>query len=336
MTAIRIQTERGETYRPSAPGAAARLAELAGRIGADGDHFLVVERIPSDPDFFIQVWHDADEAPETDGADEANGEDARGGYQLEYRDGGPDRHFRTYAHTAAEVGEFMAGWARRDKGWELGRDGSAAPVWEVARFAAEEEPPPLADDLREQLEERVRLSLRCGYADRAELAELAEDYLVKDGVHPVSLAQAQQLALRLWRERVAEQAGWGDGETGPDRLARAFAALEASGITARENFTCCQRCGLAEIRGDGAADARGFVFFHSQSTEGAAQGGDLYLYYGGHAPEGQGEPAPELMSSVGREVVAALDGAGLSWEWDGSAHDAISVTGLDWRKRLTN
>lgn len=316
--AIRIETERGEAYVRPAPGELERLAE---RIGADGDHFLIVERLPSDPDVYIQVWHDA-----ADSGGEA--------YQLEYRDGSPDRHFRAFLHTGAEVGAVMAGWARGDEGWELG------PAWERVLFTPEETPPPLDDAVREQLEERVRLSLRCGYAGRKELAELAEDYLVTGTVRPVSAAQAMALAVRLWRERLAEQADW-SGETDPERLARAFAALEAAGITARENFTCCRGCGLAEIRGAGSGAARGFVFFHRQCTEGAAEGGDLFLFYGGFAPDGErdGEPddaaSDERTVAVGREVVAALEGVGLRWSWDGSAHDAIRVTGLDWRKRLT-
>ncbi|MEU6300228.1 DUF6891 domain-containing protein [Streptomyces erythrochromogenes] len=45
-------------------------------------------------------------------------------------------------------------------------------------------------------------------------------------------------------------------------------------------------------------------------------------------------PDEALTVSVGREVVAALDAEGLDWAWSGAAHDAIRVTGLDWRKRL--
>lgn len=173
----------------------------------------------------------------------------------------------------------------------------------------------------------MRDGLRCGYDGRAVLSENAEEYLVADGVRPVSRAQAEQLVDRLWRERVAEQAGW-VGETDPERLARAFASLDAAGVTARENFACCRTCGLAEIRAAGREDARGFVFFHSQCTEGAAAGHDLWLLYGGF------EPGEEPTASVGREVVAALDAVGLAWAWDGSAQDAIRVTGMDWRKWL--
>ncbi|UQX00866.1 hypothetical protein [Streptomyces sp. RerS4] len=298
---IRIETERGERHdRPTL----AKLSELVERVGGDGDHFVVVSRLPDDPDVFVQVWHETG-----------------GDYQLEHRAGAPDRHFQAFVPTAAEVVEVMRRWAARDKGWDLG------PAWKPLDFPVEDVPP-LDPVLEERLSETVRDWLRCGYAGRARLIEDAEENLVADGVRPVSRAQAEQLVNRLWRERVEEQAGW-VGETDPERLGRAFAALEAAGVTARENFTCCRTCGLAEIGAEARAGARGFVFFHSQCTEGAAAGHDLYLLYGGF------ESGEGLTVAVGREVTAALDAVGLEWRWDGSAQDAIRVTGMDWRKRLT-
>ncbi|MCJ1677668.1 hypothetical protein MTF65_10020 [Streptomyces sp. APSN-46.1] len=300
MMAIRIQTERGESYERPALG---MLSQLAGRIGGDEDRFLVVERIPSDPDVYIQVWH------------------AEGGdYQLEHRAGAPERHFRTDLATSAEVVEVMARWVRQEKGWDFG------PAWERLDFPAEEVPP-LAPEVERELTGLVREWLVCGYDGRATLAENAEHVLREGDERPVSRAQAEHLVDRLWRERVAEQAGW-EGETDPERLARAFAALDASGITARENFFCCRTCGVSAIREAGAPDARGFVFFHAQCVEGAAGGGDLYLLHGAF---GRGD---EHGARVGREVAAALDAVGLAWTWDGTAHDAIRVTGMDWRKRL--
>ncbi|WP_392891940.1 DUF6891 domain-containing protein [Streptomyces sp. LN699] len=306
MLPIRIRTERGDTHdRPSTR----TLTELLERIGAPGDRFLIVERHTADPEVFIQVWHEADDTG------------ARS-YQLEYREGCADRHFQAYLSTPEEVGRVMAGWARQEKGWELG------PAWARLDLPVEAEPPALEDSVREQLEERIRLVLRCGYDGIPELIEHAEDYLVKDGVRPVSGPQARVLVYRLWRERVAEQATW-TGETDPDRLTRAFAALDSGGITARENFTCCRNCGQGEIWEERVGDARGFVFFHTQCTESVAVGHDLHLYYGAF------DAGDEETVSVGREVVAALDAAGLRWAWDGSAGDAIRVTGTDWRKRLT-
>ncbi|WP_030765590.1 DUF6891 domain-containing protein [Streptomyces sp. NRRL F-2664] len=306
MPAIRIHTERGEAYdRP----ALATLSELVGRIGADGDHFVIAEPLTADPDgHFMQVWHDR-------GAD----------YQVEYRDGSPDRHFQVFLSSAAEVVAVMVRWARREEGWDAG------PAWERLDFPpapAAAGVPALDPSVERELADVVRGRLRCGYDGRDELAEAAEDYLVDGGVRPVSRRRAARLVDRLWRERVAEQAGW-TGTTDPERVTRAFAVLEASGITARENFTCCRGCGLGEIGAEGAEDARGFVFFHAQATEGVAAGGDLYLMYGGF------EADESLTVSVGREVVAALEAEGLVCAWGGSPREAIRVTGLDWRKRLT-
>ncbi|MDH6543338.1 hypothetical protein [Streptomyces sp. SPB4] len=311
MLAIRVQTEPGPSYeRP----ALRFLSELVGRIGAPGDRFLVLERIPSDPDVYFQVWYDGG-----------------GDYQVEHRSGSSELHFQAYVASADEVVELMARWARREDGWDLG------PAWERLDFPADEPAPPLPPEVERELEEAVRSWLRAGYAGRAALTERAEEHLVDGDVRPVSREQAGQLVVRLWRERVAEQAGWA-GETDPERIARAFAALDGAGITAREDFTCCRGCGLAEIRGEGRPDARGFVFFHTQCTQGAADGGDLYLLYGGFAADaGAADDAADeaRTAAVGHEVTAALDAVGLTWAWDGSAHDAIRVTGLDWRKRLT-
>ncbi|MFE1827983.1 DUF6891 domain-containing protein [Streptomyces yangpuensis] len=304
MLAIRIHTERGESYDRPALGT---LSDVVARIGADGDGFVVVERIVAEPEIYIQVLRDGG-----------------GDYQLEYRDGSADRHFQAYLPTAAEVVAVMARWARREKDWDAG------PAWQRLDFPprpADSDPPPLDPEVERELTEAVRRWLRCGYADREALTESAEEYLAVGDVRPVSRDRAARLVERLWRERVAEQADW-TGTTDPERITRAFAALEASGITARENFTCCRGCGLGEIRAEGAQDARGFVFFHAQAAEGAAAGQDLFLMYGGF---GSGEARTV---SVGQEVVAALDAEGLRWVWGGSAHDAIRVTGLDWRRRL--
>ncbi|MFI8339946.1 hypothetical protein ACIF8W_07670 [Streptomyces sp. NPDC085639] len=100
MLAIKIETERGDSYERPALGV---LSELVGRIGAVGDRFVIVERLTEEPDIYIQVWHDEGD-----------------GYQLEHRDGSAERHFQAYLPTAAEVVEVMARWARQEKGWDAG------------------------------------------------------------------------------------------------------------------------------------------------------------------------------------------------------------------------
>ncbi|POX45682.1 DUF6891 domain-containing protein [Streptomyces sp. Ru72] len=303
MLEIVVKTENWERHvRVSAE----ELAGLVRRIGGDGDRFLVVQRIPDLPDVFAQVWHQAG-----------------GDYTLEYRDGAPARHFQAMAHRPEVVSAAIAGWARQEAGW----DGGLA--WSLLDIGSNQEVPPLdlAEDEREQLEERVREVLIGGYASRAELAELAEEHLVTRDRRPVSREQAQALVDRLWLERVAEQATW-QGETDPERLTRAFTALREAGITARENFTCCRSCGQSEIGGEGEPDARGYVYFHSQCTDSAAAGRGLMLLYGGF------DGSSETTAAIGHEVVAALKAAGLHAEWDHDPGRAITVTPLDWRRRL--
>ncbi|TQE22436.1 hypothetical protein SipoB123_23850 [Streptomyces ipomoeae] len=315
--AVKVETENWQKH---ARITAERLRELVCRIGGEGDRFLVVQRIPDVPDVFIQVWH------ERTGADD-------GEYQLEYREG-RDRFFGAVLTDRERVAEAMTGWARCVEGWDTGIE------WTAVEHDAPEEVPELPDDVREEVEERIRELLRCGYDDRARLSEAAEEYLVDDGgpsrsgeaesggERPVSSAQARQLVDRLWVERLAEQETW-DGVTDPERITRAFETLQAEhAITARENFTCCRNCGTSEIGAESAEGARGFVFFHSQCTEGAAAGHGLMLLYGGF------DGSAETTTAVGHEVVAALAAEGLSTEWDGDPGTAITVTPLDWRKRL--
>lgn len=316
--AIKAETEDGHEH---ARVSAERLRELVCRIGDHADRFLVVQRIPDVPDVFIQVWHQRAD----DGTD--------GEYQLEYREG-RDRFFGTVLTDRERVAEAMTGWARRTDGWDTGVE------WTPVEHDAPEDVPELPDDVREEVEERVRELLRCGYDDRARLSEAAEEYPVDDegasrsgeaesgGDRPVSPAQARQLVDRLWLERIAEQGTW-EGVTDPERITRAFATLQAEHrITARENFTCCRTCGTSEIGAESAEGARGFVFFHSQCTEGAASGYGLMLLYGGF------DGSAETTTAIGHQVVTALAAEGLSTEWDGDPGTAITVTPLDWRKRL--
>lgn len=301
MLEIKIATENQQTHTRVSDQ---ELGDLVHRIGMTGDRFLVVQRIPDIPGTFIQVWHEVD-----------------GAYDVEHRTGGAATHVRALVGTPGQVAALMARWARQEPGWDSGIG------WESAGLPEPEPVPEIAADIREELEERVRELVHGGYGTVADITESAEDYLVCDGVHPVTLAQARQLVERVWLERVEEQRHWPE-VTDPDRLERAFAVLDRRGITARENFACCRSCGTGEIRGEGREDARGFVFFHVQGTDGVVAGHRLMLYYGGF------DKSAETTAAVGREVAAVLGEAGLTVEWDGSPDRAIELTGLDWRKRL--
>lgn len=305
MLAIRVTTENWQEYERIS---ADRLGELIARLGDADDQFVTVDRIPDRPLVFIQVARDGAES-----------------YTLEHRDGSAGAMFGTELPDAASVTRIIVAWARQEDGWDAGL------VWKRVELPDAEPVPELDDGTREEIEEYVRGLIRRGYDGRAQLAEDAEEWLVDGDERPVSAAQAQRIVDRLWLERVEEQAGW-DGETDPERITAVFAGLDGRGIVARENFTCCRSCGLAEIgaereEGD-TREVRGFVFFHSQCTEGVAAGGGLSLLYGGF------DGSEKTTAAVGREVTAALSEAGLSVTWDGSPGSAIEVTKLDWRKRL--
>lgn len=302
MLEIVVETENWERHvRVSAE----ELAELVRRIGGEGDRFLVVQRVPDLPGVYAQVWHETG-----------------GDYSVEHREGTADRHFGTTAGLDATIAA-LTGWARQDPGWADGLP------WSSLGLPAEPAAPPLdlPDSDREQLEGRVREALAGGYSSRVQLTELAEEYLVTEDSRPVSREQAAALVDRLWLERVAEQTTW-QGETDPERLTRAFAALERAGITARENFTCCRTCGQDEIGAESAPGARGFVYFHSQCTDSAAAGHGLRLLYGGF------DGSAETTTAVGDEVVAALAAAGLGVVWDRDPGRSIVVSPLEWRRRL--
>ncbi|MFF7213646.1 DUF6891 domain-containing protein [Streptomyces sp. NPDC008238] len=286
------------------------LAELVGGIGGGDGLFLIVQRIPDLPDHFLQVWHIA-------------GDDH---YQLEHCDGGYDRHYVVFVDTpdpVADVVAAMTGWALGEKGWDAGL------AWTRLKRRAPKRARPLKldDHERAMLEARVREVLVGGYATRAELAEVAEKFPVPGRRRPVSHEQARELADRMWLERVAEQAHW-TGETDPERLTAAFAALEAAGVSAREHVTGPLPSGGARTGAAGAPGVRGFVHFHPGCTDAAAAGRGLPLFYGGF------DGSSGTTAAIGREVVAALTAAGLPWEWDGEPDSVITVTPLDWRKRL--
>jgi hypothetical protein len=301
---VKVTTESGQTY---ARVSARRLRELVERIGGEDDHFLVVQRIPDRPRVFIQTARDAG-----------------GAYDLQHRTGSVPYMWVTEVADPGLVADVMVRWARQEDGWDAG------VAWEREEFGLPEEAPALAAEVAARAEGYVRDMLQDGYLGvEAMIRETV--YLMEDGegVSPVSQEQAREIVERLWLDRLDEQEKW-TGPTDPDRLERAFAALEDDGIVAREDFTCCRGCGMSEIgaEADGKPGVRGFVFFHHQGTRGAAQGHGLSLYYGGF------DGSEETTQAVGHQVVAALTAAGLSAQWDGDPGKAIDVKPLEWRKRL--
>jgi hypothetical protein len=114
-------------------------------------------------------------------------------------------------------------------------------------------PASLVDEMRHYNRHKVA----AGFLDANEVEEAAFDCFVDD----LADAQLEPAMLRriagvetdkAFAEQLDVQGQW-PSVTDCDRLDQAFADLDGSGIVARQNFTCCQNCGHAEIGDEIAA-----------------------------------------------------------------------------------
>ncbi|MBB2941460.1 hypothetical protein FB565_001164 [Actinoplanes lutulentus] len=173
----------------------------------------------------------------------------------------------------------------------------------------------------ETADEFLRVAVARGCYDYDTLVGDCVDHLAGEGDPETIRAQAARLAgvhLAAHRET---QTAW-PARTDSDRLTDAFRALDLAGIVAREDFACCQNCGVAEIGGEGAG--RGYAFYHQQDAENAVDSGDLRIAFGlfGAPPTAE----------IGAEVAAALRAEGLDVYWNGSPNERVGIR-LRWSRR---
>ncbi|GAA0368671.1 hypothetical protein NE235_04090 [Actinoallomurus spadix] len=180
---------------------------------------------------------------------------------------------------------------------------------------------------RDELRNDIREALAIGDQDFDTIIEDCVEYLHGVAEAGAVRAAATEIAAEEFAAYRAEQKSWPD-VLDTDRLIGAFRELETAGIIARENFTCCQSCGTAEIGGEApeGAEPRGYVFCHHQDVQAAVDGQGVHLSYG--AFDG-GEAAAER---IGEEVVAVLRRHGLAPEWNGAPGRRILVP-MTWRRR---
>lgn len=202
--------------------------------------------------------------------------------------------------------------------------GEPRPSPEPAAEAASGE---RVDELREWLVREVA----AGFSDSGEIVEAAGDVFEGQLERELVQAEAERMLPGLLAAHAREEATW-PATTDNDRLEAAFAELEEGGILCRENFSCCNTCGSAEIWAE-VDDAnaviphvRGWIFYHMQDTESAVEGGGIYLSYGAVADT---EDAP---LAIAREVVSTLERHGLRVDWNGEVTRRIMVE-LDWKRR---
>lgn len=183
----------------------------------------------------------------------------------------------------------------------------------------------------DELHGYIQCEIAAGFDSPEAIIESAVEYLSDEADPAILRSHAQRLVGAILAAHLAEQATW-PAITDCDRLDAAFAALEASGIVCRQNFSCCGTCGAYEIWDEAAAleaagtPVRGYAFYHVQDTESAVRGYGLYLNYGAAA---EGEAAA---LAIAGEIVAALQQQGLRVDWNGQWSRRIGVS-LDWKRR---
>ncbi|MQY02932.1 DUF6891 domain-containing protein [Actinomadura macrotermitis] len=179
-------------------------------------------------------------------------------------------------------------------------------------------------ELREQLEENVRSALARGESDIDQIVEEAVEYFDDEELSENLVREVAAAGLASYR---VEQRGW-TGMLDAERLLAAFRDLDAAGIVARADFTCCQTCGFTEIGAERPAgeEPRGFVFCHGQDVDGAIEGHGVYLAFGTFQEDGD-------VVAIAEQVIVALHRRGLAAKWYGNVNKRIHVP-LTWRRRL--
>jgi hypothetical protein len=184
----------------------------------------------------------------------------------------------------------------------------------------------------DDLHDFIKVQVAAGYIPVADIVEEAVDAFADASVEPTALRGAARAVAELTvRSHLEAQQGW-PARTDCDRLDTAFAALEESGILARQHFSCCGTCGAQEIRDEldqaekEGQPARGYTFFHMQDTEQAIAGESLYLSYGAAGKDDAAAVA------IGHEIVRMLTTHGFAPWWNGKLAHRIELP-LEWRRR---
>jgi len=208
------------------------------------------------------------------------------------------------------------------------------------------------------LAEAARQAVLPGFLSRTEAIERVREEFELETDDPA----AEDAVDRVWRARLTEEETWGGGDSDYQRVARAFAALNESGMIARMNFACCSTCGTSEIDDERTAlpepgegyryREEQYVFFHEQDSDRLVdEPAELLLTYS--AWRAARDTDPQLLAAarrgdrgaeqrireetdrkVGERVSAALAAEGLAVTWNGDPAEKISARVTQWRKPL--
>lgn len=115
-------------------------------------------------------------------------------------------------------------------------------------------------------------------------------------------------------------------------LNNAFAALRKQGIIARQNFSCCQTCALAQLNIDLKAmtakkkmKTHGYCFYHSQDNDALKAGKDFHLAFGWTGEVTETSPSKHAENNVGTLIQQTLKSHGIDSIWNGTLDARIRV-----------
>ena len=202
---------------------------------------------------------------------------------------------------------------------------------------------PLDADERGELTDAIWSQLVTGNDDYEEFMELHE------GEYELTEEQMTAAFSGLRDARLRQQAAIGDYRS---RTSAAFAELNANGVIARADFSCCGTCASAEI-GDERDDSRhwrGYVYFHQQDTEHLIESGATYIGYGAFEPEHFDQDAYHRLSDQAKQdlyvadVTRMLDEVvfpivrrhGIEPEWNRDPGTRVLLNNADWYAPIEN
>ena len=105
-------------------------------------------------------------------------------------------------------------------------------------------------------------------------------------------------------------------------LKKAFAEMNLKGITAKENYLCCQSCGVSAImHNDKKEGDYGVCFYHNQDNASKKKKQAFHLTFGRTINDSTDEQDVQ----VGKDICAILRANGCEVEWNESNARRIKV-----------
>jgi hypothetical protein len=195
------------------------------------------------------------------------------------------------------------------------------------------------DELREEVHDVVRMLLTTGFVQTDQIRPTAASMLA--GVaDDATIAQLVDVSFsRASRAHLESMKSW-PAVTDCDRLDTAFDELDNLGIMVRHDWTCCSNCAVAALHQalentpSNASNVPfiGYVYYHQQDSQRAADGGGLLLGYGTLQPTEDQTNYQRLSVQVARQACDVLKKHNLQINWDGTIERRLEVQ-LNWQRR---